>query len=87
MNNFHLTNAFKRDLKKHYLALVGVAWAEIIGCLAKNEPVPAQYRDHALTGNFVGFRDCHVRPDLVLVYRINGDTVELHRLASHSDLF
>ncbi len=44
-------------------------------------------KDHALTGNWVAFRDCHLQPDLVLVYRIVGDVVELHRLNTHSELF
>lgn len=84
---FHVTNAFKRDLKKHHLALIGKAWADVIQCLATNTTMPAKYRDHALSGDFVGFRDCHIKPDLVLVYRITENAVELHRLGTHSELF
>lgn len=84
---FYLTNAFKRDAKKHYLAFVSTTWADVVDCLATGKPMPEKYQDHALTGNFIGFRDCHLKPDLVLIYKINGDIVELHRLGTHADLF
>lgn len=84
---FELSNAFKRDLKKHHLALIGTAWTVISDCLLHNKPIPSQYQDHALTGNWAGFRDCHIKPDLVLIYRIVDNTVQLHRLNTHSELF
>lgn len=85
---FKITNAFKRDLKKHYLDLiVDKSWHDIINCLSTGSPLPVKYNDHALVGNFKDFRDCHVQPDLVLIYKISDDIVELHRLGSHSDLF
>lgn len=40
-----------------------------------------------LTGNFKGYRDCHVKPDLVLVYKLHDDEIELHHLKTHSELF
>ncbi|WP_139182336.1 type II toxin-antitoxin system YafQ family toxin, partial [Vibrio cholerae] len=43
--------------------------------------------DHPLTGNWVGFRDCHIKPDLVLIYRVFNDQLQLARIGSHSDLF
>ena len=46
-----------------------------------------KYKDHALTGNYKGFRDCHIKPDLVLIYRVQSDTVDLVRLGSHSAVF
>nr|WP_078055556.1 type II toxin-antitoxin system YafQ family toxin [Rappaport israeli] len=45
------------------------------------------HKDHALTGHFIGFRDCHIKPDLVLIYKIVDDVVELHYLDSHSEIF
>lgn len=82
-----LTNSFKRDLKKHYLALVSEAWTQVLDCLLNNKPIPEKYQDHALTGNWQGFRDCHLKPDLVLIYRIVDNEIELHRLNSHSEIF
>lgn len=51
-------------------------------------PLPAKYEDHSLSGDLAGFRDCHVKPDLVLIYeKIGDDTLRLVRLGSHSEVF
>lgn len=84
---FEVAKSFKKDLKKHYSALIGEEWTEIASCLLNGIPLPEKYRDHALTGNWKGFRDCHVKSDLVLIYRIVDDTVELHYLDTHSEIF
>lgn len=84
---FHLANSFKRDLKKHHLALIGAEWTEVSDCLLNEKPIPEKYRDHALTGNWKGFRDCHIKPDLVLIYRVINNVVELHYLNTHSEIF
>lgn len=61
---------------------------EALYCLVKNEPLPEKYRDHGLTGNLKGFRDCHIKPDLVLIYKItDDDTLELYQLNSHAEVF
>lgn len=83
----HPTSSFKKDLKKHYLKLVSEHWAVIITCLTNGTAIPAKYKDHALTGNYQGYRDCHIANDLVLIYKVDGDTVHLLRLNSHSEVF
>lgn len=56
--------------------------------LQNNQPLPEKYQDHPLKGNFKGFRDCHIKPDLVLIYKITDDDIlELHYLNSHSEIF
>ena len=55
--------------------------------LASDEALPARLRDHALSGNWSGFRECHVRPDLLLIYEKPQGTLRLIRLGSHSELF
>ncbi len=61
--------------------------SEVIHLLANDTPLPSKFRDHALSGEWKDFRDCHVKPDLVLIYRlVEGDVLELVRLGSHSDL-
>ncbi len=56
--------------------------------LADDEPLPALLYDHALSGDWADFRDCHIRPDLVLVYKKpDDDTLDLARLGPHSELF
>ncbi|MDO5059268.1 MAG: type II toxin-antitoxin system YafQ family toxin [Neisseria sp.] len=82
-----MAKSFKKDLKKYYLELVGEAWTEVSSCLLYGHSMPEKYRDHALTGNWKDFRDCHIKPDLVLIYRIVDDVVELHYLDSHSEIF
>ena len=55
--------------------------------LAADKPLPRRYSDHPLTDEWKDFRDCHIRPDLVLIYRKpDADTLQLVRLGSHSEL-
>ncbi len=59
----------------------------MVKALAENEPLKAHWRDHALTGQWRNCRDCHIKPDLVLIYRKpNTKTLELLRLRLHSEL-
>lgn len=82
-------NSFKRNAKKHFEHLISAEWGEVISCLVNRAPLPEKYRDHALTGSLKGFRDCHVKNDLVLLYKISDDdnTLELHYLDTHSEVF
>ncbi len=61
----------------------------VIEKLANGETLEPKHRDHALTGNYTMFRECHIRPDWLLIYRINENELELiaHRTGTHSDLF
>ena len=61
----------------------------VIEKLANGEPLDAKYRDHDLTGNYKGCRECHVEPDWLLIYEIIDDIVVLllYRVGSHSELF
>ena len=86
-HKFQMAKSFKRDLRKHYLALIGEAWTEVSNCLLNGLPIPEKYQDHPLKGDKSGLRDCHIRPDLVLIYKIVGDVVELHYLDTHSEIF
>lgn len=60
----------------------------VVESLAKGETLDEKYRDHALTGNYAGFRECHVKPDWLLIYLIEDDvlTLTLVNTGSHSDL-
>jgi mRNA interferase YafQ len=60
----------------------------VMDTLAADEPLPPANRDHALSGDWITYRECHVRPDLLLIYRKpDADSLHLARLGSHSDLF
>lgn len=82
-------SSFKRNAKKHFEHLISPEWGEVITCLVHRVPLPDKYRDHQLTGNLKAFRDCHVKNDLVLLYKISDDdtVVELHYLDIHSEVF
>lgn len=85
-----LSSRFKKDLK--LAAKRGLNLAElnaIVDRLAAEEPLPDKNRDHALTGDYIGFRECHIRPDWLLIYRIDGEDLLLFlfRTGSHTDLF
>ena len=62
---------------------------EIVGKLANNIPLEEKYKDHELTGNYKGFRECHIQPDWLIIYLIEDDklTLKLTRNGTHSDLF
>ena len=61
----------------------------VIEILANGDVLPQKYKDHSLSGNYKGCCECHVRPDLLLIYRINEGVLELTlvEVGSHSDLF
>jgi mRNA interferase YafQ len=60
----------------------------VVALLLTDHALPESYRDHALSGNWNGYRECHIKPDLLLIYRKPDDsTLRLARIGSHSDLF
>ena len=59
----------------------------LIRTLLSRKPLDAIHRDHKLSGNLVGRRDCHIESDWVLIYRIDGDRMVFERMGTHSDLF
>jgi mRNA interferase YafQ len=78
---------FKREMKARHQATLESALTNVLRALASDAPLAERYRDHPLSGNWSGFRDCHVKPDLVLIYeKPDADTLRLVRLGSHSEL-
>lgn len=61
----------------------------IIERLANDEPLEPKYKDHALKGDYIGFRECHIKSNLLLVYRKNNDILELYlaNLGNHNNIF
>ena len=88
--DLQFTSQFKKDLKlaKKQNKDLGKLF-EVIDILANGETLDAKYKDHSLTGNYSGTRECHVEPDWLLIYEIRGDVLVLmlYRLGSHSELF
>lgn len=77
---------YKRVKKRGYNLLL---MEEVIDLLIRKEPLPKKYKDHDLIGDYIGFRECHITPDWLLVYRIDRDQLilVLTRTGTHSDLF
>jgi mRNA interferase YafQ len=90
MRALERTNQFKRDYRreKRTDAALDKVLVPVIEKLAADAELSALLRDHGLAGDWKGYRDCHVKPDLVLIYAKTGDDVlTLVRLGSHSELF
>ncbi len=91
MRTIKYTNRFKRDYKREQAGPHGqkldALLTQAVTMLATDQPLPRLYFDHPLSGEWDDCRDCHIRPDLVLIYRKpNADNLELIRLGSHSEL-
>ena len=84
------TTQFKKDYKLAIKRGLKISLLEdIIAVLAMGESLPDKNQDHALGGNWVGHRECHIQPDWLLIYRIEDDVLvlTLTRTGTHSDLF
>ncbi len=91
MRTIRRTSAFKRDYRREKKGRFGgILEAEltcILSDLSEDKPLAAAHHDHALSGQWKDHRDCHVRPDLVLIYRkADSEHLDLVRLGSHSEL-
>jgi mRNA interferase YafQ len=79
---------FRRDVKRLRRQRVDLEKLQaVVVTLAAQEPLDEKYRDHALVGNWRGFRECHIQPDWLLVYRVAGEELQLARTGSHAELF
>jgi len=78
---------FKREKKGRHRAMLDADLAGVLDLLAADLPLEPRHCDHALTGDWKDYRDCHIKPDLVLIYqKPDADTLRLVRLGSHSEL-
>ena len=91
MREIKYTTRFKRDYRREKSAQHGkkldALLMEVVNLLANDMPLPHRNFDHPLSGEWSDHRDCHIRPDLILIYRKpDSATLELVRLGSHSEL-
>ncbi len=92
MRTIEHSSAFKRDYKREargqYRSTIDDLLTPLLIALATDESLDARHRDHHLSGDWAGFRECHIKPDLLLIYSIEDpNTLRLARLGSHSELF
>ena len=90
MYEVKFTSVFKKSyklMKKRGLDMS--ALDDVVDTLRQGKPLDEKHRDHALTGNFAGFRECHIKPDWLLIYLIENNilTLTLVDTGSHSDIF
>ena len=90
MYQIEFTSAFKKSyqlMKKRGYDMTAID--NVIDILRQGKPLEKKYRDHGLTGDYAGFRECHIKPDWLLIYLIEKDilVLTLVETGSHSDLF
>lgn len=79
---------YKRETKGQHRSTLDDSLSPVLAALANDQQLKPRYRDHDLSGDWAGYRECHVKPDLLLIYRKSGDDLlRLARLGSHSELF
>lgn len=84
------TTQFQKDIKKAKKQGKDLdKLFNVIEMLSNDEPLPPKYKDHSLSGNYIGVRECHIEPDWLLIYSIKDDVLilVLNRVGSHTDLF
>jgi len=82
------TSAFKKDRKRAHRRGEDTGKLDaIMGRLANEEQLEPRFRDHKLSGEWKDFRECHVAPDWLVIYRIVADEITFVRTGSHADLF
>ena len=86
--NLHYTTQFKKDYKRIKKQNKDLSKLRtVIEKLVAGQLLESKFRDHQLSGNWKGHRDCHIEPDWTLIYRITAGSLHLERTGSHSDLF
>ena len=89
MKGIDYTTKFRRDVKRETRTDPGdeQLLRDVIAALCAGQELPPRMKDHPLHGDWKDHRDCHLKPDLVLIYKIDEADVTLARLGSHSELF
>ncbi len=92
MREFRFSKAYEQDIKHlsqgRYRNAISKDLKFVISILAADKPLDKRYFDHKLQGDWVGYRECHIKPDLILIYAKPDDsTLALVRIGIHSELF
>ncbi|MBR1657813.1 MAG: type II toxin-antitoxin system YafQ family toxin [Synergistaceae bacterium] len=94
MRKLKYRTLYKHDFKREYKGIYRILLKEggeldyIVKALANDIPLPPKYKDHSLRHNWEGSRECHIKPDFLLVYTLEGeDLLILERLGTHSEIF
>ena len=86
MREIFITRQFKTDRKNITQKQDIDALKLVLGYLVDSVPLPAEYKEHPLRGNYIHCLECHARPDLLLIYKIEGNNLTLYRVGSHAKI-
>ena len=86
MRDIFITSQFKTDRKSIIQKQDVEALKLVLNYLIDGKTLPAEYKEHSLRGNYAHCLECHIRPDLLLIYRIDDNKLTLYRVGSHSKL-
>ena len=88
MRTIEQTTSFKKDFKQYYKnEIIKERLNDILTKLLNNIQLDSKYKNHPLKGKYVGFYDCHILPDLILIYQLTDTKISLIRIGTHSNLF
>ena len=88
MLRLKVATKFKKDIKKFkHNKIIQDKLEEIIEALLKGKKLPEKNKDHDLVGNYINHRECHISPDVLLIYKKDEERLSLERIGSHSELF
>lgn len=88
MLELEIRKSFKHDWKKFKTNdLIKLRLDTAVNILLSGEQLPSSFHMHKLTGNWRGFVECHIRPDLLLIFKIENDTLTLYQIGNHAELF
>ncbi|MBQ8464813.1 MAG: type II toxin-antitoxin system YafQ family toxin [Alphaproteobacteria bacterium] len=89
MLELSVSSAFKTEVKKIKSAKDKAELKLVLDLLLNEQPLPKKYKDHCLSGNYKNYRECHIKPDLLLIYKVVKEELVLYavHIGSHSDLF
>lgn len=88
MYNIERTTQFKKDFKTALKRGYKIEdFKYVLDILVNGQELSPKFKDHELTGNMKGYRECHIKPDWLLVYDIEDDILTLYRTGTHSDIF
>ncbi|HDL7933627.1 TPA: type II toxin-antitoxin system YafQ family toxin [Yersinia enterocolitica] len=88
MLNIVRTSSFKADVKRQIKRGKDMTkLKKLITLLVNQDEIPAEYEDHQLQGNWMGYRDAHMEGDWILIYRVDEDDLKLARTGTHQDIF
>jgi len=86
MLNIIRSSAFKTEIKKFKDESIFTELETVVSLLVSNLPLPEKYKPHPLRGNYKNYMECHLKPDVLLIYRITEVDLYLYRIGSHSNL-